>query len=373
MGKRILSIIGTRPEAIKMAPVIRAIVDRPELTGIVCTTGQHREMLQQVLETFCITPDYELNVMRSGHTLNSLTSRIFGQMDGIFENARPDIVLVQGDTTTAMCVSIAAFHRGIKVGHVEAGLRTYDFSRPFPEELNRRAIDLVSAYLFAPTVSASNNLERECFPSDRIVVTGNTVIDALLATVELIKKDVALQQALAAKFARIETSRPLILVTGHRRESFGIGIEQICDALKRLAMHHAVEIIYPVHLNPNVDAVVRKRLMKVANVHLLEPLDYVSFVYMMHKARIIVTDSGGVQEEAAALGKRVIVMREVTERPEGVEAGLAELTGTDPSRICDAVAKALAGHESEEELLRLGRELYGDGQAGRRIAAQLCD
>src|SRR5262249_37842292 len=226
MHKRILSIVGTRPEAIKMAPVIRAIADRPELTGGVCTTGQHQEMLQQVLDVFRIIPDYELNVMQANHTLNSVASRIFHRMDDILEDARPDIVLVQGDTTTAMAASIAAFNRGIKIGHVEAGLRTYDFTRPFPEEMNRRAIDLVSTYLFAPTVSASRNLRRECLPSRRIVVTGNTVIDALLTTAELIKTDLALQERLANKFAGIGRSRPMILVTGHRRESFGIGFEQ---------------------------------------------------------------------------------------------------------------------------------------------------
>ena len=216
-----------------MAPVIRAVADRPELIGTVCTTGQHREMLQQVLDLFRIVPDYELNVMRKGHTLNSLTSRIFDRMDDILESSRPDIVLVQGDTTTAMAVAIAAFHRGIKVGHVEAGLRTYDLTRPFPEELNRRTIDLVSTYLFAPTASASRNLERECLPSPRILVTGNTVIDALLTTVELINTDRKLQQSLAAKFEAIETNNPLILVTGHRRESFGAGFEQICDGTQK--------------------------------------------------------------------------------------------------------------------------------------------
>jgi UDP-N-acetylglucosamine 2-epimerase (non-hydrolysing) len=326
-----------------------------------------------VLDVFRIVPDYELNVMQANHTLNSVTSRIFHRMDDILEDARPDIVLVQGDTTTAMAASIAAFHRGAKVGHVEAGLRTYDLTRPFPEEMNRRAIDLVSTYLFAPTVSASRNLQREYLPSRRIVVTGNTVIDALLTTAELIKTDLELQKRLADKFAGIGRSRPVILVTGHRRESFGVGFEKICEALRRVANHDVVDIVYPVHLNPNVDAVVRKRLSNVGNVHLREPLDYVSFVYLMHKAAIIVTDSGGVQEEAAALGKRVIVMREVTERPEGVEAGLAELTGTDPDLICDAIARALAKRESEDKLLRLGRELYGDGQAARRIAAELCE
>lgn len=372
MSKRVLSIIGTRPEAIKMAPVIHAIAASPYLVGSVCATGQHREMLDQVLQIFDIRLDHDLGVMQAGHTLNLLASRVLERMDSLLAETRPDVVLVHGDTTSAMAAAIAAFHRGVRVGHVEAGLRTYDLSRPFPEEMNRRTIDLVATYLFAPTVSARCNLLQEAVDSARIIVTGNTVIDALVSTVDRIQADGALRTRLDDAFDFINRNRRLLLVTGHRRESFGKGFEQICDALVRLAERGDLEIVYPVHLNPNVNDVVRQRLASASNVHLIAPLDYFSFVYLLDNADAVLTDSGGVQEEAAALGKRVVIMREVTERPEGVEAGLAALVGTDPNSIFEAVGNALAAAGAEKELMKVGRDLYGDGKAAQRIVADLC-
>jgi len=371
MTTRVLSIIGTRPEAIKMAPVIKALAASPAIEAVVCATGQHRQMLDQVLEIFAIRPDHDLDVMQVGHTLNSLASRIFEKIDGLYTSVAPDVVLVHGDTTTAMAAALAAFHKGIAVGHVEAGLRTYDMERPFPEEMNRRAIDLVAKHLYAPTESSRRNLLQEHLVSDRILVTGNTVIDALLQTIERIHGDAALRARLDKSFEFIDRGRRLLLVTGHRRESFGGGFERICDALARLGERGDLEIVYPVHLNPNVDTVVRERLGGAKNIHLIAPVDYLSFMYLLDRAEAILTDSGGVQEEAAALGKRVVIMREVTERPEGVEAGLAELVGTDPDLICTAVERALAGAHAQAKLRQIGRTLYGDGQAAMRILADL--
>lgn len=371
MTIRILSIIGTRPEAIKMAPVIQTLAASPAVEGVVCATGQHRQMLDQVLEIFAIKPDYDLELMRPGHTLNSLSALIFEKIDGLYDKVAPDVVLVHGDTTTAMTAALAAFHKGIAVGHVEAGLRTYDMQRPYPEEMNRRAIDLVAKHLYAPTQSSRRNLMQEHLMSDRIVVTGNTVIDALLQTIDRIHNDTALRARLDKTFDFVDRSRRLLLVTGHRRESFGGGFERICEALARLGARGDLEIVYPVHLNPNVDTVVRERLSGLKNIHLIAPVDYLSFMYLLDRAEGILTDSGGVQEEAAALGKRVVIMREVTERPEGVEAGLAELVGTDVEKICTAVERAMASAGDQAKLRLIGQGLYGDGKAAGRILADL--
>lgn len=354
-----------------MAPVIQTLAASPAVEGVVCATGQHRQMLDQVLEIFAIKPDYDLELMRPGHTLNSLSALIFEKIDGLYDKVAPDVVLVHGDTTTAMAAALAAFHKGIAVGHVEAGLRTYDMQRPYPEEMNRRAIDLVAKHLYAPTQSSRCNLLQEHLTSDRIIVTGNTVIDALLQTIDRIHNDTALRARLDKTFDFVDRSRRLLLVTGHRRESFGGGFERICEALAKLGARGDLEIVYPVHLNPNVDTVVRERLSGLKNIHLIAPVDYLSFMYLLDRAEGILTDSGGVQEEAAALGKRVVIMREVTERPEGVEAGLAELVGTDVEKICTAVERAMANTGDQAKLRLIGQGLYGDGKAAGRILADL--
>jgi len=352
-----------------MAPLVKAIADEPELDSYVVVTGQHSAMLSQVLDLFGIRPDRNLNVMTADQTLNGLSARLFEKLDATLVRFRPDQVLVHGDTTTAMVTALAAFHRRVPVGHVEAGLRTYDITQPWPEELNRRAIDVVSNLLLAPTHRSRANLEAERL-NGRIVVTGNTVIDALQATVARIDGSAALRAKLAEGLPAVEFPRRLLLVTGHRRENFGTGFEHICTALERLARRDDIEIIYPVHLNPNVHDVVHRRLGGHANVHLIEPLDYGRFVYLMNQAHVILTDSGGVQEEAPALGKPVLVMREVTERPEAVEAGTVRLVGTNATRIEAGVAR-LFDSETEWRTFANKTNPYGDGQAARRIVDTL--
>lgn len=366
---RILSIFGTRPEAIKMAPVIKALSAESNLESFVCVTGQHREMLNQVLELFDIRPDYDLAVMQPNQTLNSLTTRLIDKLDPILSDIRPDIVLVHGDTTTAMASGLAAFHRNIRIGHVEAGLRTYDVNRPWPEEMNRRVVDVVSSLLFAPTERSARNLSQERL-NGKIVITGNTVIDALLLTVEKIRNDASLRQQLDDRFAFLDPSRRLVLVTGHRRESFGSGFDNICKALAELSRRPDIEILYPVHLNPNVNSPVKDALGNRKNVHLIEPIDYLLFVYAMQRAYIILTDSGGVQEEGPSLGKPILVMREVTERPEAVAAGCVQLVGTDPRKIVGEVVRLL---DDEPYYAGFTRRInpYGDGKAAERIVSSL--
>ncbi|MBB4122552.1 UDP-N-acetylglucosamine 2-epimerase (non-hydrolyzing) [Martelella radicis] len=352
-----------------MAPVVNAIAREKAITAYTCVTGQHRAMLDQVLELFGIVPDHDLSVMAPNQTLNSLSCRVITGLDEVFEEVRPDCVLVHGDTTSAMAASLAAFHRGIKIGHVEAGLRTYDLSRPWPEEMNRRVIDVVSTLAFAPTASSADNLKAEHLGA-RIVVTGNTVIDALKETVGHIHDDRKLRAALDGRFSFIKPSRRLVLVTGHRRESFGGGFVNICKALARLAERDDLEIVYPVHLNPNVFGPVHELLGKLDNVHLIDPLAYLDFVYLMARADVILTDSGGVQEEAPSLGKPVLVMRDVTERPEAVAAGAVSLVGTSPDRIVAETEKLL---DDEAHYAGFARVInpYGDGHAAARIADAL--
>ncbi|MQT12009.1 non-hydrolyzing UDP-N-acetylglucosamine 2-epimerase [Segnochrobactrum spirostomi] len=369
MALRVLSIFGTRPEAIKMAPVVQALAGAPGITSLVCVTGQHRQMLDQVLELFAIEPDYDLDLMVPNQTLNGLSARAIAGLDEVLTAASPDRVLVHGDTTTAMAASVAAFHRGIPVGHVEAGLRTYDLARPWPEEFNRRIVDVAADLLFAPTPLSARNLAGERL-SGRVIVTGNTVIDALLATRDRIAADAALSARLAERFAFLEPGRRVLLVTGHRRENFGAGFEGICEALARLADRSDIDIVYPVHLNPNVNDPVRSALSGRGNVHLIEPLDYLPFVGLMTRAHAILTDSGGVQEEAPALGKPVLVMRDVTERPEAVEAGTVRLVGTDADRIVRAVSD-LWDDEALYRRFAHAANPYGDGKASARIAAAL--
>lgn len=366
---RILSVFGTRPEAVKMAPVIKALAKEPEVDSIICVTGQHREMLNQVLELFEIKPDHDLAVMRPNQTLNGLTTRVIETLDPILAEVSPDVVLVHGDTTTGMTAGLAAFHRGIKVGHVEAGLRTYDVTKPWPEEMNRRVLDVVSSLLYAPTEQSARNLAQENL-NGQIIVTGNTVIDALFLTLDRIRTDDGLRQQLDKKFSFINPSRRLLLVTGHRRESFGDGFSNICQALGELSRRDDLEIVYPVHLNPNVNGPVRDALAGSGNVHLIEPLDYLLFIYLMQRAHIILTDSGGVQEEAPSLGKPVLVMRDVTERPEAVAAGCVKLVGTDTQKIVSNVSQLLDDQAHYDSFARKINP-YGDGKAAERIVASL--
>lgn len=366
---KVLSVFGTRPEAIKMGPLVRALEQAQGIESIVCTTGQHRAMLDQVMSLFAITPDHDLDVMVANQTLNGLCSRLFERLDALYEKVQPDRVLVHGDTSTAMTAAVAAFHRRIPVGHVEAGLRTGDLHRPWPEEMNRRVVDVVSDYLFAPTAGSRANLEQENL-GGRTVVTGNTVIDALRQTMARLDSDRALREAVDAPFHMLDPQRRLLLVTGHRRESFGGGFENICRALAELARRDDLQIIYPVHLNPNVQGPVNAHLGDLRNVHLVPPQDYLSFVRLMQRADVILTDSGGVQEEAPALGKPVLVMRDVTERPEAVEAGVVRLVGTDPARITSAVEAACAVPHAAAGF-DPDASPYGDGLASERIVAAL--
>ena len=366
---RVMTVVGTRPEAIKMALVIKAMQEHPAVESIVCASGQHRQMLDQALDLFSIKPDIDLNVMKPGQALNDLASSIMREFDCCLARVEPDIVLTHGDTTTAFVASIACFHRNIAIGHVEAGLRTYDLARPFPEEMNRRTIDLVSTYLFAPTERSRQNLLEEGVDEGKIHVTGNTVVDALQFIVRKIESDPHIQSRLDESLRFLRSNRNLVLVTGHRRESFGAGFERICEALARIARRD-VEIVYPVHLNPNVIGPVNRALQHLPNVHLITPTDYVTFVHLLSRASAVITDSGGVQEEAASLGKQVLVMREKTERPEGIEAGVVQLVGTDPDLICVKLDQIL---ERPTPMAIIAKSIYGDGKAAARIVAALAD
>ena len=352
-----------------MGPLVHMLARTPGIDSIVCTTGQHRAMLDQVMSLFDIKPDHDLDVMVANQTLNGLCARLFQRLDDLYEQVKPDRVLVHGDTSTAMTAAVAAFHRRIPVGHVEAGLRTGDVHRPWPEEMNRRVIDVVSDHLFAPTASSRENLAREHL-GGHITVTGNTVIDALQQTVARLDEDHELRKTVDAPFAMLDPQRRLLLVTGHRRESFGGGFDNICRALAELAQRDDLQIVYPVHLNPNVQGPVNAQLGGLRNVHLVPPQDYLSFVRLMQRADVILTDSGGVQEEAPALGKPVLVMRDVTERPEAVEAGVVSLVGTDSARIVAAVAAACIAPRAPAAFDPYASP-YGDGRACARIVATL--
>lgn len=367
---KVLTVFGTRPEAIKMAPVVRALDRRRDVTSVVCVTAQHREMLDQVLDLFAILPEHDLDIMSPGQGLNGLLARMVAALDPVIEAEKPDRVLVHGDTTTGLAAALAAFHRGVPVGHVEAGLRTYDLAQPWPEEMNRRAIDLVSAVMFAPTERARANLEVERLEG-RILVTGNTVIDALKHVEAMLGTHRDLARSLDARLPLASEGRKLVLVTGHRRENFGDGLANICGALAELARREDVEIVFPVHLNPKVKGPVHQRLRGLRNVHLIRPQEYLPFVRLMQRADVILTDSGGIQEEAPALGKPVLVMRDVTERPEAVEAGTAVLVGTDASRIV-ATVSGLLDDERARAAFASRRNPYGDGLAAERIVQAVC-
>lgn len=365
--QKILVVFGTRPEAIKLAPVVRRLESDPaHFCTRICVTGQHRSMLDQILATFQITPHHDLDVMLSGQNLFQVTTRCLERLDLVLQQERPDWVLVQGDTTTTFAAALAAFYHQVQVGHVEAGLRTGDKSQPFPEEMNRRLTAPLSTLHFAPTCRAKENLVREGIPEQSIHVTGNTGIDALLYVCQQQGESLPRIPGLE----KWNGQRKMILVTGHRRENFGVGFQQICQALRQLALRGDLDVIYPVHLNPHVQQPVRSILGNLPNVFLIDPLAYVPFVGLMQRAHIILTDSGGIQEEAPSLGKPVLVMREVTERPEAVEAGTAKLVGTDPETIV-AEATRLLEDEAEYERRRATHNPYGDGKASSRIAGIL--
>lgn len=367
---KILTVFGTRPEAIKMAPVVKALADNPALDAKVCVTAQHRQMLDQVLDIFGIRPDFDLNLMKPGQDLSDITSNVLLGMRDVYKQWQPDIILVHGDTTTTMAASLSAYYAKIKVGHVEAGLRTHNKYAPWPEEMNRCLTGAISDIHFAPTAKAQANLLAEGVAPRTIHVTGNTVIDALLEVVQRVRTDKALQQRMARQFTFLNPSKRLILVTGHRRENFGQGFENICHALAQLAQRPDVQIVYPVHLNPQVQEPVRRILGNVPNVVLIEPQDYLPFVYLMDKSSIIITDSGGVQEEAPSLGKPVLVMRDTTERPEAVEAGTVKLVGTDTATIVHQATELLDNSSAYQAMAR-AHNPYGDGQAAARIASLL--
>ena len=368
---KILIVFGTRPEAIKMAPLALQLANDERFEARVCVTAQHREMLDQVLELFELKPDYDLNLMQPGQTLPGLTAAILKGMDEVLSDFQPDKVLVHGDTATTFAVTLASYYHQILVGHVEAGLRTGNLYSPWPEEGNRKLTGAIAASHFAPTETAKNNLLREGVAPESIVVTGNTVIDALLDVTARLQPGSALEAGLKQQFSFLDESKRLILVTGHRRESFGGGFERICESLRRIAdANPDVEILYPVHLNPNVQEPVNRLLLGQRNIRLIEPQDYLPFVYLMNRSYLILTDSGGIQEEAPSLGKPVLVMRETTERPEAFEAGTVKLVGTDIHAICMEVQRLL---DDSQAYLRMSRahNPYGDGQACPRIVHAL--
>lgn len=368
MGKkRILTVFGTRPEAIKMAPLVKALAANEAFDSKVCVTAQHREMLDQVLSLFKIIPDYDLNIMSPNQSLSKITSRILEALETVLAEFKPDYILVHGDTATTFAATLAAYYARVPVCHVEAGLRTGDVYSPWPEEGNRKLTGALAKYHFAPTELSKQNLLSENVSADDILVTGNTVIDALLDVQKTIKTDARLAKELAGKFPFLDAKKKMILVTGHRRESFGSGFERICEALRKISMQHAnVQIVYPVHLNPNVQEPVGRLLGDMKNIHLIDPLDYLPFVYLMEKSYIILTDSGGIQEEAPSLGKPVLVMRDTTERPEAIAAGTVKLVGSNVDLIVNETNELLTNVDAYSKMSR-AHNPYGDGKSVARI------
>ena len=377
--KKVMLVFGTRPEAIKMAPLVKEFQKCPEnFQTIVCVTGQHRQMLDQVLDLFEITPDFDLNIMKQGQDLYDVTARVLTGMRDILKEAKPDVVLVHGDTTTSTTAALAAFYQQIPVGHVEAGLRTHNIYSPWPEEMNRQITGRIATYNFAPTLLSKSNLLKENINPDSIVVTGNTVIDALHQVVTKIKKDTSLSTELEKVLkksgydvSRLRDGRKLVLITGHRRENFGYGFIQMCTAIKDLTRKYPdVDFVYPMHLNPNVRKpiyeVFGEELSSLKNMFFIEPLEYLSFVYLMEKSTIVLTDSGGIQEEAPGLGKPVLVMRDTTERPEALDAGTVKLVGTDYNKIVDEVSILLDNAEIYKKM-SMAVNPYGDGLVCGRI------
>ena len=373
--KKILLVFGTRPEAIKMAPLVKALQkDTEHFETRVCVTAQHRQMLDQVLEVFGITPEYDLNIMAPNQDLYDITAKVLLGLREVLKDFRPDTVLVHGDTTTSMAASLAAFYMQIPVGHVEAGLRTYNMLSPWPEEMNRQVTDRICTYYFAPTEQSKVNLLQENIDAKKIFITGNTVIDALLMAVDIISTTAGVKEKMAKELQEkgyTVGDREYILVTGHRRENFGDGFLHICKAIKELAaLHPEMDIVYPVHLNPNVQKPVYELLSGLSNVYLISPLDYLPFIYTMQHSTLLLTDSGGVQEEAPSLGKPVLVMRDTTERPEAVEAGTVKLVGTNAEAIVSNVTALLLDKEMYKRMSETHNP-YGDGQACERIIAAL--
>jgi UDP-N-acetylglucosamine 2-epimerase (non-hydrolysing) len=369
--RKMLLVFGTRPEAIKMAPLIKELQKHSDIFDTkVCVTGQHRQMLDQVLEVFDIKQDYDLDIMAPNQDLYDITAKVMLGMRDVLREVRPDFVFVHGDTSTSLAAGLAAFYQHVKVAHVEAGLRTYNLDSPWPEEMNRQLTDRICSYCFAPTEMSRNNLVQEKVNAS-IIITGNTVIDALLMAVDIIKSDLALQQKIETEIKQkkyeVKKDKKIILVTGHRRENFGDGFLHICTALKEIAKQHPdIDIVYPVHLNPNVQKPVYEILAGIENIYLIPPLDYLPFIYLMQHSHLILTDSGGVQEEAPSLGKPVLVMRDTTERPEAVEAGTVKLVGTDIAAIVESVNRLLHD-DAEYQRMARAHNPYGDGKACERI------
>lgn len=368
---KVLTVFGTRPEAIKMAPLVHALTNDKAFESKVCVTAQHREMLDQVLRLFEITPDYDLDIMTPGQDLTDITCRILEGMKPVLLSFKPDVVLVHGDTATTMATSLAAFYQRILVGHVEAGLRTGNLYSPWPEEANRKIASHLATYHFAPTEYSRKNLQHESIPANRIFVTGNTVIDALFWVRDKVINDATIRASLAAQYPFLDQNKKMLLVTGHRRESFGSGFERICHALAEIAKNHAdVQVVYPVHLNPNVSEPVQRILQGINNINLIDPQDYLPFIYLMNNAYLILTDSGGLQEEGPALGKPVLVMRDTSERPEAVEVGTVRLVGTQTENIVQAVIQLLTDDHAYQKMSR-AHNPYGDGKACPRILEAL--
>lgn len=363
-------MFGTRPEALKCFPIVRAALAEPGCVTETCVTAQHRDMVDQVIELTGLPVSYDLDIMRPGQTLFDVTVRVLQGMEEVLERAKPDAVVVQGDTTTAMTAALAAFYKRIPVAHVEAGLRSHDINSPFPEELNRKIAGNIATWHFAPTEQARGNLLAEGVAADKITVTGNTVIDTLLHFSSEIDSNTGLRSTISAHFPFLDPARKIILTTAHRRENFDGGIQRICDALKTLASRPDVQIVYPVHPNPNVRSVVGAELGQMRNIHLIDPQEYLPFLYLLKQSHLVLTDSGGVQEEAPSLGKPVLVMRENTERPEGVEAGTARLVGTDIEKIVSN-ANQLLDDRGAYLGMATRHNPYGDGHAGRRIVEEL--
>jgi UDP-N-acetylglucosamine 2-epimerase (non-hydrolysing) len=370
MKIKVVTVFGTRPEAIKMAPVIKAFAKNPAFEIKVCVTGQHRAMLDQVLSLYQIVPDYDLNIMSTNQTLSSITQLTMQGLENIFAQYPANWVIVQGDTNTTFAASLAAFYKKIPVAHIEAGLRTQNIYSPWPEEINRQLTSRIAALHFPPTLGAQQNLLNEGIPIHRTLVTGNTVIDALFESVDYLKNNNAVTTTLAESFSFLDTQKKLLLMTSHRRENFGNSLEQICRAMLRLAQRDDVQIVYPVHLNPNISKPVHELLGQAKNIFLLPPQDYLPFIYLMMKSYLILTDSGGVQEEAPSLGKPVLVVRDTTERPEGIAAGTARLIGTDENNIVRNVEEFMDKNELYE-IMRAASNPYGDGEASKRIVERL--
>ncbi len=364
---KVLFIFGTRPEAIKMAPVINTLKKHPKLRLKICVTAQHRKMLDQVLNLFQIKPDYDLNLMRKNQSLNNLSSEIMLKIKPVFKKFNPDIVFVHGDTTTTLFTSLAAYYEKIPVAHIEAGLRTNNIYSPWPEEINRKLTGHIAKFHFSPTISSKRNLINEGINKNNIVVTGNTVIDALFWTLNKIKKNKNFSKKFNLKFNFLNFKKKIILVTGHRRENFGVGFLNICKSLATIAKEYEnVQIVYPVHLNPNVQKPVFKLLKKYKNIFLLKPLEYSEFIFFMDKSYLIISDSGGIQEEAPSIGKPVLVLRDVTERPEAVKAGTVKLVGTNPKKIIKETKKLLSNKKTYDKM-KYSYNPYGDGKASKRI------